>query len=219
METSLQSAFHQPNLFLTRRPQRNCREFTIRLRDGRDAEADDGVGQQVQEVLTREGKPTSFYFGVVANFDVRETASGHALRHATLIVFNDICGGELTSLFRAEWDEKAALSAESEHAQPHWHFVQSPARIEGIVRNYIGMENKFVPDQKSELFIGPDCGRFHFAMAPLWNDKIGSPSYKQVFGADDFRKWFRSLTSYVAGQIDYLLDKAPPQVEFSPSKT
>lgn len=217
LETSLKSAFNQHYLSLTRRPTKYRPGFYVELVDaGKYAQADDGLTQNVLEILTVDGQSTSFYFGFVARFEVGAITHKPVLQHASLLVFHDIYAGELTSLFRAEWDDKAASDTASEHAQPHWHFVQSPARIESIVRSVVSPENEFLPEQKSELFVGADCGRFHFAMAPLW-DKTKTPSYKQVFEADDFPKWFRSLTKYIGGQIAYLVRHAPTQKEFTPS--
>lgn len=215
LEASLRSAFNQRYLSLTRRPQIHSPAFSVELvDDGKYVEADDGLTHRVLEMLTAQGQSTPFYFGFVAEFEVGAITRTHVLQHASLMVFHDIYAGVLTSLFRAEWDEKAACDTASEHAQPHWHFVQSPARIESIVRSVVSPDNEFIPERESELFVGPDCGRFHFAMASMW-DKSKSPSYKHVFEAGDFPKWFASLTKYIAGQIAYLIKHAPVEQRFN----
>lgn len=215
LETSLQSAFHQPYLRLTRRSNRNSPPFQVQLTDeGKIVQADDGLQHRAMEVLSAGGQSTSFYFAFLADFEFEGITRSHVLQHSSLMVFHEICEGELTSFFRAEWDEKVALDPKSEHAQPHWHFVQSPARIESIVRNAIGAENMFVPPQESELFGGPNCGRFHFTMAPLWN-ATQTPSYKQTFDADGFGNWFSELTRYIAGQIAYVLKHSPARKDFA----
>src|SRR5208282_4192222 len=196
------SAFNQHYLSLTRRPKRRAPGFQVALiGEGRYAQADDGLEHRILEILTADGGSTSFYFGFVAEFEVGAISHQHILRHASLIVFHDVYAGELTSLFRAEWDEKAASDIASEHAQPHWHFVQSPSRIESIVRSLIEAPRVFVPERESDIFTGqPDCGKIHFAMTRLW-DGSKPPSYKEVFDGEDFPEWFESLTRYISGQI------------------
>jgi len=219
LESSLRTAFNQRYLGLTRRPRSDSPGFPVQLVDeGNYAQADDGRTQNVLEIRTPDEQSTPFKFSFVGEFEVGAATHQHVLQHSSLMVFHDVYAGELTSLFRAEWDEKAAADLSSEHAQPHWHFVQSPARIESIVRSVMTQDNSFVPEQKSELFVGPDCGRFHFAMAPLW-DKGKTLSYKQMFEADDFQKWFAALTKYTASQITYLVKHAHMPKEFSISKS
>lgn len=181
-------AFNQPFLRLSRRPQKESPAFSVQvINEEKYAQADDGRLQRVLEILAADERSTPFYFGFVADFAWGAITHNHVLQHASLIVFHDVYAGELTSFFRAEWDEQAATDTSSEHAQPHWHFVQSPTRIESIVRTVLGPGDEFIPEYKSELFVGPDCGKFHFAMAPMW-EKSRSPSYKQDFDADDFPK-------------------------------
>ena len=68
---------------------------------------------------------------------------------------------------------------------------------------------EFAPEETSELFAGlADTGKFHFAMSTRW-DEDNKPSYRQVFESEDFPKWFESLTTYIGGQIAYLVKKAP----------
>lgn len=180
------------------------------------AQADDGREHCVMGILAADGEPTPFYFGFVANFEIETRL--HILQHASLTVFHDVYAGELSSFFRAEWDWKAASDTTSRHAQPHWHFVQRPERIEGIVRTFVSPPREFEPGGRSNLFAGlADHSRFHFAMTSLW-DKSRMPCHKQLFDPPDFPEWFRSLTTYVAGQIEYLLSKAPPPkpAEFVP---
>jgi hypothetical protein len=160
--------------------------------------------------------PTNIYFTFAATFEIE--VQDHILQHASLTILHDLYAGELSSLFRADWDRKAASDERSEHAQPHWHFVQRPEHIEGIVRIILSLPIDFSAEQQTSLFAGlVDCGKFHFAMAPLWDGKNVS-CHKQLFESADFRSWFESLTNYVADQIEYLISKAPPPAptEFVP---
>jgi hypothetical protein len=152
-------------------------------------------------------QPSDFYFGYVAVFEVETGAP--ALRHASISVFHDVCAGELLPLFRAEWDRQAACDVGSQHAQPHWHFVLSPKRIEGIVRSLTSRSGEFSPDPPTEIFGGlADCGRVHFAMTSMLND-ADAPGHKQVFGAEQFEVWFSNVTRYIAGQVAYIVEKLP----------
>jgi hypothetical protein len=69
---------------------------------------------------------------------------------------------------------------------------------------------EFSPERESELFSGiVDCGKFHFAMTSLWEKNEELSYKKRQFGSDDFPKWFKNLTEYIAGQIDYLVSHMP----------
>jgi hypothetical protein len=212
LEESLRSAFHQPSLVLNRRRSKFEGGFHVSLTAGdKNARHDDGIEQAVMNIVSPSGEPTDFYFGFVAAFRFVTEA---ILGHASLSVFHDICG-EAVPLCRAEWDYDAASDSESDHAQPHWHFVQSPERIAGIVRTLVGTSRDFSPENKSGVFDGlADCGKIHFAMISL--DQRGLP--KQVFASEQFVKWFDSMTRYVGGQIAYLTSRLPSPVrEFVPS--
>ena len=165
------------------------------------------------EIVTADRQPSTFYVGFVANFEIVPThEKKHSLQDASLSVFQDIAG-DLAPLFGAEWHEKAALDERSKHAQPHWHFVQRPDRIERILRTHMrsGQTIEFAPERKSALLSGlADCGKFHFAMTSQW-DEHDTPPYKNkiVFDSEEFPKWFAGLANYVAGQITYLVQKMP----------
>jgi hypothetical protein len=218
LERSLGYAFHQRFLRLTRPPGTRQRpsEFHIRLDvDSRGSPVttaleDDGSEPLVMEIMLPGGRHSSFWFSFVAAFR-QEQSEKHSLQHASLPVFHNIVG-ELVPLFRAEWDQLAASCTNSTHAQPHWHFVQRPARIESIVLQHMGASTvrDFVPEETSEFLPGlVDCGRFHFAMTSLW-EKTDEPGYvKRTFDTDDFPRWFENLTNYIAGQIDYLVSHMP----------
>lgn len=206
MESSLRKSFNQ-HLALTKKPTRTQKgqqgPFTIRMvNEEKSAYTDDGLVQRVLSIYSK-GQLTDFYFGFVAAFGLAESENDILLQ-ASLSVFYDIYGGELTPLFRAEWDYEAATDSKSTHAQPHWHFVQSPARIEGILRTVNPLAD-FSP--KADGLFGRlvDYGKFHFAMHALWEAE--EPSHMQVFEAKDFENWFRGLADYVAEQIAYLLSK------------
>lgn len=203
LERSLRSAFNQPAVILTRRPNKAGAVFPISLENGgKSAQTDEGSVRKLAGILTQDGEPTTFYFGFAAAFEI--LAREHILQDASLVVFHDIYAGQLAPLFRAEWDHKGAWDAASKHAQPHWHFVQRPEQIEGIVRALISPPPDFTAEPESELFASlVDYRKFHFAMTSF-------PEQKQVFQSDDFQKWFESLTKYIAQQIAYIVLKAPP---------
>ena len=214
LEESLKSAFSQPYLRLTSKPKSPGGFFHVRLENfSRLAHYDDGLEQGVIEILTSDRRQTPFSGGFVALFELGP-ARHYALRHASLSVFHDIVG-EPIPLFRAEWDEVAASDKASQHAQPHWHFVQSPRRIESIIRTLMkpsGQTGEFSPEQPVELLSGlVDCGRFHFAMTSMWEKSETPPYQKRTFDSVSFPKWFRNLSSYVADQIAYLVTHMPPE--------
>jgi hypothetical protein len=209
LERSLRSGFNQPHLRLTRKPGKPGGGFGISLETGdKIAQTDDGRDLPVMGISIEEDKESAFYFGFVATFEIQ--ASGYALQHASVSVFQDIFAGDLAPLFRAEWDQKAAADTTSEHAQPHWHFVQSPDRIGSIVRTLINPPREFSSEPEGDIFAGiADCGKIHFAMTSLLGEGAAS-SHKQLFDASDFPKWFANLTKYIAAQIAYIISKAPP---------
>lgn len=167
-------------------------------------------------VVTSEAAAAAFYFGFVATFEIQATT--YTLQHASISVFHDILAGDLAPLFRAEWDQKAASDVTSEHAQPHWHFVLSPARIGGFVRTLITPSAEFSPEGENDIFSGTaDCGKIHFAMTSLLQSTTPA-TYKELFEAAEFPKWFANLSKYIAAQIAYVVAKAPsaPPAEFVP---
>jgi hypothetical protein len=217
-EKSLATSFRQPFLRLTRPSSKRLPEFYVRLgEDSRGsrptmAHEDDGSEATVMEIMLPNDRHSTFWFGFVAAFR-QEQSEKHSLQHASLPVFHEITG-ELVPLFRAEWDHLAASSENSAHAQPHWHFVQRPERIERVVlslmKSSTGTVQEFAPTEDSEFFRGlVDCGRFHFAMTSMW-EKSDEPAYrKRLFETEDFLHWFDSLTEYIAGQIAYLASLMP----------
>ena len=218
LERSLASAFHQRFLRLTRPPvdrKRRPSEFHIRLDvDSRGspvttAHEDDGSEPMVMEIILPDGhRHSTFWFPFVAAFR-QEKSEDHSLQHASLLVFHNIAG-ELVPLFRAEWDQLAASCTTSTHAQPHWHFVQRPARIESVVLKLMESSavRDFVPEETSLPGL-LDCGRFHFAMTSLWEENAESPYTKRTFDTDNFPRWFENLTNYIAQQVDYLVSHMP----------
>ena len=215
LEGSLKSAFNQPYLKLTTKPKNPGAGFHIRLENApRTAQADDGSEQKVVDILTADRRSTTFSFGFIAAF-VFSATHKYSLQHSSLTVFHDIAG-EPVPLFRAEWDELAASDEASKHAQPHWHFVQSPQRIGGIARTLLKPSgettSEFSPEQQMELFSGlVDCGKFHFAMTSLWEKSEIPPYKKRLFDSGDFPKWFKNLANYIASQIAYLVSHMPSE--------
>jgi hypothetical protein len=216
LEKSLSSAFNR-TVQLTKKPHKQIGEFTIWPVDGdTHASTNEGTERPICDIRNDQNKGTGFYFTFAAKFR-QTTLSQYTLRHSSLQVFQDIM--DVIPLFRAEWDQDATLDTTSEHAQPHWHFVQRPSRIEEIVR-MMSPSTEFVPYEQSELFTGyADCGRFHFAMSPLW-EKDKPNAHKRDYEPSDFPLWFENLTKYVAAQIAYVIMKAPPMPtkEFVPEE-
>jgi len=208
LEQSLTTAFNPQYLQLTRRRGNTRDDFYVEVTDSPAiALRDDDSPQHVFQIRTSDDSPTSFYLGFVALFRLTSSTHKHSLQHASLSVFHDI--GDIIPLFRAEWDEIAALCETSKHAQPHWHFVQSPGRIERVVRSFLLAANDaidFSPTgQESEIFSGlADCGKFHFAMTSL-----GDGGFRHAFDAEEFQRWFAALTGYIGDQIAYLMKKTP----------
>jgi len=221
LEESLRSAFGQPSMLLGVPRDRGV-GFHARLNGGsRTAHMDDGPNQDVAEIVVNQ-RHSGFWF----TFDAAFTIGLHdqyTLEHAAIGVFHEI-GTELVPFFRADWD-KLDAEQESEHAQPHWHFVQRPSRIEGIVRGLRAassqLPTEFEPEPIGLFDQLVDCGKVHFAMTSLWEKSEEPPYKKRLFDSDDFPKWFDSLTRYIAGEIAFIvghmsLEDAPNVQAFSP---
>ena len=212
LQNSLSVAFNR-RVTLNTKPHNAGGEFTVSLRESdRTAQTNKGSQRRVCEIRGADGQPSLFYFGFAAKFELfdlgdhgRRAAHQNMLQDASLQVFHDL--GELLPLFRAEWDHKAASDTKSEHAQPHWHFVQRPERIENILRTLANSPKDFASEPESVFANCADSGKFHFAMSALWDNKASS--HKQLYDLVDFQNWFDSLTMYIARQIAYVIKKAP----------
>jgi len=231
IEDSLRKSFRQPTLFLTRREKRGSSgDIQITLQrgvSGREFVAGSGDGRDhwVMEIAANENRESGFWFGFLAIFAVAESQK-HTLQDVSVLVFQDL-RGNLVPVFRAEWAQRDVTNAASNHAQPHWHFTQSPSHIEDVVRaqkaSEFGEAREFSPEVESGLFAGlPDLGKFHFAMTHLWEERTQEPNLKRQFNSNQFSAWFRSLTNYIADQIAYLVKHMPPSEaaevrEFVPS--
>ena len=208
-EKSLRSAFNRP-VRLTRKGRKTTGAFRSELVDG-DEFAETNGGSDlivVREIRTTENEPSGFYFAFVATFEWG-TFNKYALQHSSLQVFHDL--GRLVPLFRAEWSQEGTLDKKSTHAQPHWHFAQSPERIADIVRSKFSppnLSNEFIPEPERLFARFADSGDFHFAMSSLWA-KDKPCAHKEDFESDNFPIWFDNLTKYVAAQIAYIAGKAP----------
>jgi hypothetical protein len=184
---------------------------------------DDGPEQEVAEIVVN-GRHSNFWFGFDAAFSMVAVRAQFELLHVAIGVFHDIAG-DLVPFFRADWDKNDAIG-QSKHAQPHWHFVQRPARIEGIVRSLspstTEIPREFSPESQSQLFGSLiDCGMFHFAMTSLWEKTEDPPYMKRIFESEDFPKWLDNLAKYIAGEIGLIvrhtsIGDAPAVVEFVP---
>lgn len=207
IENSLSKAFNR-DVRLTRQPSKRASGFKIALENGSKAATDDGgIEHPTLQVLAASKTPTTFYFGFSAVFG-QETEIV-SLRHASLIVFCDICGGELVSVFRAEWDAIAAANTNSSHAQPHWHFAQRPERIARILNTLSDTPQEFGGDDESGAFAGrAHYEDMHFAMSQMWNKDRAMP-HKEMFGTNEFMEWFERVATYVSEQLMYVAEKVP----------
>ncbi len=210
LESSLRSSFDQPNCTVSVPANRGAGFHATMSNGSRTAQMDDGPEQPVAEIVI-DGGGTGFWFAFDAAFE-RNADHQYQLFHVALGVFQDI-GGELVPFVRADWHKQDAEST-SDHAQPHWHFVQRPARIEGIVRALDAADGEEVQvvDFADEpgLFEGVrNGGLMHFAMTSLWEEKEIPPYRKRLFNSDDFPKWFDNLIRYVAAQVRYVVGHMP----------
>ena len=207
LEKDLQTAFN-PHLTLIKPTLGRKRTVELRVfieNWDREVEDDGGNVHYTKAILGADSLESDFYVSFLCIF--RHHVEGVCLQHVSLSIFYDLIAEELVPVFRAEWDALAASDAGSRHAQPHWHFVQSPSRIERIVKNFSTARMEFSAPEDCGLFQEViDLGRFHFAMASLWPKR--GHSHKEVFSADDFTAWFASLVEYVANQIDYIRSKS-----------
>lgn len=223
LQRILRSSFRQPSFVLATPTKRGTGFHVTLAGSSRTAHMDDGPEQEVAEIIVNE-RHSNFWFSFDAAFVTVAVVDQFELFHVALGVFHDIAG-DLVPLFRADWDKNDA-TGQSKHAQPHWHFVQRPARIEGLVRDLwpstTETPREFIPELRSELFAGlVDCGMFHFAMTSLWEKTEDPPYMKRLFGSEDFPEWFDNLTKYIAGEIALLVKHmpvgdAPAVEEFSP---
>ena len=212
LEDELRRTFGPSYLTLSRQPDSyNGNEFFVQLVDGRTtARLDNGDEQRVIEIAN-VGRDDTFYLGFEAMFEFAGKKR-YILKSMSLTVFHRVAQ-EIVPMFRAEWDRVHATDETAIHAQPHWHFVQTPERIERIVRSSLGPTSEISEfnseAQRGTLFSGiADCGSFHFAMSSLW-EKGDIPPLKRVFESDDVQKWFLGLTKYIAGQLTFLAGKMP----------
>jgi hypothetical protein len=212
-ESSLGSAFARPHIRLTRRSSRAVGRFNVVVDTGdrsfQAVDADESL--PVVALRTVDVPAQMFWFAFKASFDLWDQGR-HLLEHASVALFQNLSVGELIPMFRAEWDSRAAGDSSSNHAQPHWHFVQGGAQIRamfgrletsGSERSTFDVETARLnlSDGVTELI---DFSGFHFAMSPLWTS--GAPgSHKQVFQSDvSLNAWFRNLTLYIADQLSYV---------------
>lgn len=222
LEGAFTSSFGVRSIQLTRPPRKDFRDaIRVTLQASEQNQRTilgDGVDPAhcVMEIITKNNTKSGFWFGFSAIFEPtgsKKPSQLHSLEHISVLVFQDILG-DLVPCFRAEWMQSAVLDTESKHAQPHWHFTQSPMRIEGIIRAFstadAGAAREFSPQEEAGIFSGlADFGMFHFAMTPLWEVGGGNASRKRQFDSDQFPEWFKSLTEYIAEQITYLVKHMP----------
>ena len=222
LEGAFTSSFGVRSVQLTRPPKKDYRDairVTLQMSEQNHRTIPgDGVNPThcVMEIITKNNSRSGFWFGFSAIFEPtgsKKPSQLHSLEHISVLVFQDILG-DLVPCFRAEWMQSAVFDTESKHAQPHWHFTQSPMRIEGLIRAFsasnVGPAKEFSPEEEDGIFSGlVDFGMFHFAMTPLWEVGGGYSSRKRQFDSDQFPEWFKSLTEYIAEQITYLVKHTP----------
>jgi hypothetical protein len=81
-----------PTCALRRKPGKPGEGFRISLETGdKIAQTDDGRELPVMGISIEEEKESAFYFGFVATFEI--LASGYALQHASVSVFQDLFAG------------------------------------------------------------------------------------------------------------------------------
>jgi hypothetical protein len=175
----------------------------------RSAELDGGEQQNVIEIYTADGESTTFYFGFQSVFKF-DRNTRYLLHDCSISVFHDVLG-ERIPVFRAEWHRNDATSPTSTHIQPHWHFLQRPARIESVLLNTQRIKSgeimEFVPEEKAALFSElADCGKSHFAMTSLWEKRSDT---HRIFNSDEFLEWFDGLARHIADEISYVAKKMP----------
>jgi hypothetical protein len=221
LEDALKLSFGLGSMHLTRPRKRKSKEdIRVTLQGGESNQrlfAADGEtpDHHVMEIITQDNRRSGFWFGFSAIFE-SAASEKHALEHVSVLVFQDILG-DLIPLFRAEWAQSAVIDVASKHAQPHWHFTQSPARIESLIRTFAASDSDAVKEFSSEgengLFADlADFGMFHFAMTHLWEGDSLPASRKRQFDSNQFPKWFKGLTDYIAEQISYLVSHMPTSV-------
>jgi hypothetical protein len=215
MEKCLQEAFHQKYVKLNRqRSKKDASPFFITITQGTKQVQNGEISDQpVLEILDSKNESTGFYFGLVASFDTLGGGTSFFLKHISLTIFHDLLG-IVIPFFRAEWD---ASDTKSDHAQPHWHFIQPFQHVETIVRRTLDIPQEFTPSGEVSLFNEfADYGRFHFAMVRLWDKQNGESCLKQTFDSGEFSEWFHNLTLYISRQVEHLNKKFPEA--FNPAK-
>ena len=218
-ERDLRAAFECPRLVLTRRPQLPVSSFTIEMAES-SADTfvfeEDGSGRRAAaQVRTAGVSPNMWFFSFAARFDFWRATSGgravHRLEHASLSLSHRVSTDDVLPSFRADWDPRAASDANSEHAQPHWHFTQLPERIEDVVRRANDAGGSFEVPTEGSIFAGfCRVELMHFAMCAVWHRQKDGQT-RLMFESDrSFNEWLGRLTRYVAGQLRYVSEKSRP---------
>ena len=210
-ERALRDAYApSPYVQLTRRPSKATGRFNVVIISGaaRQFQAADAVDVQNLVEIRGDGIPgETFWVGFKANFDLWERGV-HVLEHISVSLFQQSRMGELVTMFRAEWDSRAAADATSSHAQPHWHFTMGADELQtGSAKPPLQEEIiAFTAAMQEDLgFV--DFSGFHFAMSPLWYRDVPF-CHRQVFqSTEEVGSWFHNLSTYIAQQLSYVCGK------------
>jgi hypothetical protein len=182
------------SLFVKSQPlQPPCQRYYFSSYDSSMAEAGDRVYPVVLFCMSGTSK---YWLGL--SIDVRLGHKCH-LENVSLVVFEgESSDAAKTPAFRAEWDYTNE-SAESKHAQPHWHVYSVIDELAA------GNNDAFDPEPKVKDFktVGSGTGkRFHFAMASQWHESKCSHTCHLDF--DNVCKWLDGCVDYIRGQFEYL---------------
>lgn len=209
-ERALRTAYSLPYVQLTRRSSKATGRFNVVITSGpRQFQAADAEDVQNLVEVCGDGIPLeTFWVAFKANFDLWEHGQ-HLLEHISVSFFQQIATGDLISMFRAEWDSRAATDSTHSHAQPHWHFAMGADEFRAILGSAEPLQERtveFAAGMQTDLGL-VDFSGFHFAMSPLWYGDVPS-SHRQIFqSSEELGSWFHNLSTYIAEQLAYVSEK------------
>jgi hypothetical protein len=212
-ERSLLEAYSPSFVRLNRRPSKASGRFNVEIASGtREFPPADAEGSQKLIEIGGDVPPETFWLAFKSNFEFWKQGE-HLLEHISVSVFQQIDGGDLIRMFRAEWDSRAAADPRSGHAQPHWHFAMEADDFRAVLGaeepRISGTQDtlEFAAQEKTELR-HVDFSNFHFAMSPLWQRNSAPPCHRQIFqSGEELSLWFHNLSKYIAEQLAYVSKK------------
>lgn len=208
-ERALQAAYSPPYVQLTRRPSKTTGRFNVVIIAGTSRQFQAADAEEIQNLVEVRGNGIpgeKFWVGFKANFDIWE-GGVHLLEHISVSLFQQSTMGELATMFRAEWDNRAASDSTSSHAQPHWHFTMGDKEFQMASAESLQERTvDFATNMQTNLGL-VDFSGFHFAMSPLWYRGVPS-CHRQVFqSSEEVGFWFENLSTYIAQQLAYISQK------------